>query len=81
MRKRLALLVIIPLLAACGVKRGYVAEPVVGPADQREVDVPDLGDDDAIGNQKCWRIEIWSSGFFSTDDKNIGIACLVEEDR
>lgn len=82
MRKRIWLLALIPL-AACGVDRGYDAEPVVGPSDQREVDVPSLDDDDAIGEQKCWRIELWAEGdlvWQEHGDKNIGIACLVEDE-
>lgn len=83
MNKRFALLAFIPLLAACSTSRGYDAEPVVGPHDHREIDVPALDDDEMLKDQKCWRIELWADGTLrwqENGNRNVGIACLVEED-
>lgn len=80
MRKRIWLLALVPLLAACGSTK-YRAEPVVGPNDQRGTDMPDYDDADAIADQDCFRIKIWHDSGFSINDKNVGIACIVEPSK
>lgn len=76
MRKRIWLLALIPLLAACSTN--YKAEPVVGPDDVRGTNTPDFDDDDAVAEQDCFRISIWVDRGLTTDEKNVGIACIVD---
>lgn len=78
--KRLWLLALIPLFAACS-DTEYKAEPVVGPDDQRGTEVPNYDDNDAIAEQDCFRIALWTDRGFSTDTKNIGIACFVDDNK
>lgn len=78
-RKSLWLLALVPLVAACGVQRGYDAKPVVGPNDVRETEVPDIGDTEAREDQDCFVIEIYAYGWFGgNNEKDEGIACMVE---
>lgn len=81
MRKRLAALALIPLLAACGTDRGYWADPVVGPDDAREVDAPDVDDDDATEAQDCFEMTLYEEHAFDLDEHKVGIACIVEPER
>lgn len=81
MRKRTILTIagLVFVLGAC-TTRGYRAEPVVSGDDQRGTDVPDISDDDAVKEQNCFRIEIWEDTFWSDDDENVGVACIVTRD-
>lgn len=79
-RTAIVLIVAAALLGACS-DSGYLVKPVVGPDDTRKTDVPDIDDSEAVEAQDCFEIEIWESHAFSSDDKVIGIACMVEEDR
>lgn len=78
MNRKIALIAIPVLALGACTQRGYEAEPVVSADDQRATEVPDLGDEDAIKEQDCFRISIYAYGF-NDHEENVGIACIVGE--
>lgn len=81
MRKRLALLTLTPLLAACGHKAYYDTEPVVKDDDGewREVDTPGLNEPEVWKTEECFEIKIYDANSVTDHTRKLGVACLDED--